>query len=326
MHTPRIVVVGSSNTGLVVRADRLPRPGETILGGDLLITPGGKGANQAVAAARLGAQVHLIARLGTDFFGDHAEEMLGNMGVDLSGMVRDPDAASGVALITVDAHGQNAIVVAPGANYRLGPQDLLQARELLAAADLILCQNEIPAAAIDCVCQLARELGRPMLLNPAPITAQGIPPAWLRAASVLVPNQVEAAHLLGRPIATPEAAREAARGWVAEGIPVVIITLGSGGVVAATAEGDCHLPALPVTPVDTVGAGDCFIGALAFALCSGQELQEALAFANAAAALAVTRPGAQQSMPYRLEVEALLGDQPGPQTAGTPRLSWRLSL
>jgi ribokinase len=215
--------------------------------------------------------------------------------------------------------------VAPGANYRLCPEDLLAARDLLAGADLILCQNEIPPAATDCVCQLARELGRPMLLNPAPITAHGVPTGWLQAATLLVPNEVEAGHLLGRPIASVEEARAAARAWVAQGIPVVVITLGSRGVVAATAEGDCHLPALAVTPVDTVGAGDCFIGALAFALCSGQDLHVALFFANAAAALAVTRPGAQQSMPYRLEVEALLGEQPAPAPAeGTPRLAWRL--
>jgi len=327
MQEAAIVVVGSSNTDMMVRAPHLPLPGETIIGDELLISPGGKGANQAVAAARLGARTHLVARIGTDFFGEHTQEILANFGVDLSFVVRDSETASGVALITVDAGGQNSIVVAPGTNFRLSPEDVDAARSALAEAHLVLCQNEVMPQVNARMLALMKELGRPVLLNPAPVTAAGLPDAWYADITLLVPNQIEAGLLLGRTVGSQAEATAAGHEFVRRGVQVAVITLGSQGAVAVTRDNTYYMPALPLKAVDTTAAGDCFIGALAFALASGKPLSRAMQYASGAAALAVTRPGAQRSLPFAPEVDALMEENAWFTCAmGTEGHDWSLSL
>ncbi len=305
-NAPNLVVIGSSNTDLVVATPTLPRPGETVLGGDLLINQGGKGANQAAAAARLGATVRLVARIGSDTFGDQAQDILGNFGIDMHYVAHDPAAPTGVALIAVGPDGQNQIVVAPGANAHLSPADIDHARPAFEEADLVVCQFETPIETVNHAMDLCHELGKMFLLNPAPMQPGALSPERLSRIGVLVPNETEAALLLGRPVDSDQAALEAARELVNRGVGTAIITLGSRGVVAASHDQTFMIPAYKVTAVDATAAGDCFVGALAFCLARGKPLPEALRFATAAAALSVTRAGAQRSLPVRQEVEAFL--------------------
>lgn len=303
-----IVVVGSSNTDLVVRAPRLPRPGETLLGGEFLQAAGGKGANQAVAAARLMArsngQVALVARLGTDAWGDTALAGFNAENIHTALVVRDPDAPSGTALITVDAQtGENTIVVAGGANTRLCPADVQAASALLQNAKVVLCQLEIPLPTVQAALETARTAQAIAILNPAP--AQALPPDLLRLVSILTPNQTEATALTG--FSDPA---QAASALVARGVPIVLVTLGAQGVLLATPGGTRVLPGFAVMhALDTTAAGDCFSGALAAALAEGQALQDAIRFAQAAAAICVTRQGAQPSLPRRAEVARFLAAQ-----------------
>lgn len=301
----RIVVVGSSNTDMVVRTPRIPSPGETVLGGEFVMTQGGKGANQAVAAARLGAQVSLVARVGQDVFGTQAVASISTAGVDTSFIVRDDTAPSGVALIFVDGSGQNSIVVAPGANSRLSPEDVDAARPAFQAASVVVLQLEIPLNTVTRAIELAKELDKTVVLNPAPVPAQQFPMAGV---DVVTPNEVEAAMLLGHSIQSPYEARDAAVALVRRlGVGAAVVTMGSRGAVVATMDRVQEIPGKKVTAVDTTAAGDCFTGALATALAEGMALGPAAHFANAAAALACTRMGAQASMPYRNEVEAFIG-------------------
>jgi len=297
----KIVVVGSSNMDLVVRSPRIPVPGETILGGDFLMVPGGKGANQAVAAAKLGAQVCFVARLGDDLFGRKSLENFRKEGVDTKCVTLTAEAPSGVALITVDEAGNNAIVVAPGANAKLAPEDVYRAEPEIRTAGAVVVQLEVPMTTVQCAAELAREAGVPFILNPAP--AQKLCPALLAMAAVLTPNETEAQILTGIEVVDDNSARKAAERLLSVGVEAVILTMGSKGFLLAD-DGTMELvPALKVRAVDTTAAGDAFTGGLAVAVAQGQSLRDAALFANRVAALCVTRMGAQPSMPTRKEVE-----------------------
>ncbi len=298
----RILVVGSSNTDMVVRTPRIPAPGDTVLGGDLLVTPGGKGANQAVAAARLGAEVTFLARIGADMFGDLAVKNITESGVSGEFILRDSGAPSGVALISVDAHGQNAIVVAPGSNARLTWDDVERARPAFEQANAVVLQLEIPLNTVRRAIDLAKELGKKVILNPAP--APVLPEGYLNGIDVLTPNLQEAKDLLGNDKMTD--AVQAARALLATGIHAAVVTLGSSGAVAASGDYLDLIPPRKVRVVDTTAAGDCFTAALAVMLAEGRSLPDAARFANAAASISVTRAGAQASMPARQEVEQVL--------------------
>jgi ribokinase len=301
----RVVVVGSANTDMVARVARLPLPGETVLGGDFATAPGGKGANQAVAAARLGAVVTLVACVGADALGDAAVLGFEAEGIDTQYVVRDPEAPTGVALITVDAAtGENSIVVASGANAKLSVGLIQMAAGAIRDADVVVCQLESPLATVQAALQLARDAGKITILNPAP--AQALSDELLALVSVLTPNETEAALLAGNASATPE---EAAAILLARGVGQLVVTLGADGVLLASEAETTRLPAHAVSSVvDTTAAGDCFTGALAVALGEGMSLRSAVAFANAAASLSVEKAGAQPSLPNRYEVDLRLID------------------
>jgi len=299
-----VLVVGSANMDLVVTCERFLRPGETMLARDFATFPGGKGANQAVAAARLGARVCFLGKVGRDAFRETLAEGLRRDGVRLDGLLTDPVAPTGVALITVDARGENTIVVAPGANGHLTPADLDAHAALFAEATVVLVQLEIPPETVERAAALARAHDATLVLNPAP--ARPLSDALLRAVDVLTPNQTEAAQLAGFPPDGTTTAEAAARQLIRRGVRSVLVTLGVDGALLVTAGVVAHYPAVPVTPVDTTAAGDAFNGALAFALADGQRLEEAVPLANAVAALAVTRRGAQPSMPDRAALDAFL--------------------
>lgn len=296
---PSILVVGSSNTDMVVKTAQLPGPGQTVLGGTFFMNPGGKGANQAVAAARLGGNVTFVARLGNDIFGAQAIAQLEKEGIDCRHIGTDPTAASGVALITVDQQGENSIAVAPGANALLSAEDLLAARAALDQADIILAQLEIPLETVACLTHLAAGRNKKLILNPAP--ARDLPNSLLKQLAIITPNETEAELLTGVPVRDPATALQAAKVLGERGVPIVIITLGSNGALVWNGKTSTHLQPPPVKAVDTTAAGDIFNGALAVAIGEQMNLLEAVAFANRAAALSVTRLGAQSSAPHRSE-------------------------
>lgn len=303
MNAP-IAVVGSLNMDLVVRSPRLPQAGETIIGSDFQTLPGGKGSNQAVAAARLGGQVVMVGRVGNDTFGQALLKTLREAGVDHCCVLVDEQNRSGVALITVDDEGQNTIVVASGANMALTPEDVERAEAVIGSARVLLLQLESPLSTVQRAAEIASAHGVTVILNPAP--ARPIPPEILTLVDVLVPNESETTLLTGSPITDDAGAISAAAELREAGISTVILTLGARGALLSTAEYSSHLPAFPVTPVDTTAAGDAFLGGFAVALAEGQPLPDAVRWGNAAGALAATRAGAQPSLPRRQEVEALL--------------------
>lgn len=303
---PRIVVVGSANTDLVVRCGHIPRPGETVLGGELLQAQGGKGANQAVAAARLGAAVTFVARLGDDPFGAAARAGYARDGIDTTHCLADPSAPSGVALILVDGAGENAIAVASGANARLSVADVDRAAAAIRGADLLLLQLEVPLATVTHAARLASAAGVPVLLDPAPVPDGGIPDELAALVTVLKPNESEAARLTGAATGDVTSAAGAARLLLARGPRLVVVTCGAAGAVVADRDGVVAVPAFAVTAVDTTAAGDAFTAALAVGLAERLPPVEAARRAAAAGALAATRRGAQPSLPTRAEQEAFL--------------------
>jgi len=301
---PKIIVVGSSNTDMIVRVARLPRAGETILGGEFMTAAGGKGANQAVAAARLGGRVSFVARVGCDAFGKSTVTALKRDGIDARGVFRDPVRPSGVALIFVADHGENSIAVASGANAALSARDIRAARSLFRGARVMLAQLETPLETVRAAIDEAHRAGARVILNPAP--AQALPAEILKKIAVLTPNETEAELLTGAPVNDVRSAIAAARKLRRRGVETVVITLGKRGALVATADGEVLVKGFLVKPIDTTAAGDVFNGALAVALAEDRALLEAVRFANAAAAISVTRRGAQPSAPRRAEVNQLL--------------------
>ena len=309
IRRPRIVVVGSANTDMIVRVPHIPRPGETVLGSEFRTAAGGKGANQALAAARAaggGCEIVFIGRVGDDTFGKKARADLEAEGIRTDFLVTDTDSPSGVALITVDDKGENAIAVAPGANAVLSAADMDRAAGIIAASSLLLIQLEIPMAAVVRAVEIAAENGVPVMLNPAPVPSAGIGEALLRNLAWLTPNETEAEILTGIRVHDQAELDAAADALLDRGVDAVLMTLGADGVFSATRKERFRTPAFSVQAVDTTAAGDVFNGALAIALVEGNPLHESVQFANAAAALSVTRPGAQPSIPGRDEIENFL--------------------
>jgi len=299
-----IVVVGSSNTDMIIKLKRIPRAGETVLGGQFLTAAGGKGANQAVAAARAGGRVSLIARVGRDTLGDQAIAGFVGDGIDVSHVVRDRRSASGAALIFVAQNGENSIAVASGANARLSPADVKRARALIAQAKVLLTQLETPLDTVCAAARLAASKGALVILNPAP--ARVIPGELLRYVSILTPNESEAEMLTGGRLNGVRAVQKAAETLRRRGVQTVILTLGTQGALIVNDQGTRRIPGFNVKAIDSTAAGDIFNGALAVALTEGQELDQAVCFANAAAAISVTRMGAQPSAPARGAIERFL--------------------
>jgi len=299
-----ILVVGSSNTDMIIRVPRIPRPGETILGGEFSMAPGGKGANQAVAAARAGGRVTFLARVGEDVFGARAMANFEADGIDVRFIMRDGRAASGVALINVAASGENSISVASGANALLAPEDVQGAEKAFERAEIVLMQLETPLETVRAAARIARARGIPVILNPAP--ARPLGDDLLGSVSVITPNESEAEMLTGIKFGTEADAKQAAAALRARGPRLVIITMGERGCYVAGDEFEGRVPAFQMTPVDTTAAGDIFNGALAVALAEKHPLPDALRFASAAAALSVMKLGAQPSAPTRQEIEDFL--------------------
>lgn len=300
-----IVVVGSVNMDLMLRCPKLPQPGETVLGESFRTEPGGKGANQAVAAARLGARVAFVGCVGNDGFGTLATSGLRAAGVDLTHLSVIDDCATGVAMVQVDASGQNSIVLGPGANSALTVAHIDAASQLIAEAGLLICQLETPIAAVQRGIEIAHAAGVPVLLNPAP--AQRLPEALLRQVDLLVPNEGEASVLAGIPARGRAGAADAATQLRRAGCGAVLVTMGAEGLVWADTEGSHYRLAHSVTALDSTGAGDTFIGALAAARMEGLDLTSAIDFAQQAAAFSVQHPGAQASMPTRANLCGVQG-------------------
>ncbi len=295
-----IVVIGSSNTDMIIKSEHLPVPGETILGGEFLMAQGGKGANQAVAAARLGGKVSFIAKTGNDIFGNQSIKSLHNEHINTDFVQRDETRPSGVALITVDSKGENSIVVASGSNMALSPSDIDIASDLIKNAGFVLMQLEIPLETVEYVTNICSKNKVQVLLNPAP--AQKLSNKLLQSLSIITPNETEAALLTGIAINDLSDIEKAAEVLKQKGVGTVIVTMGSAGAYVLSDTISIVIPAPKVKAVDTTAAGDTFNGALCLALSSGKGIEEAVGFANKAASISVTRMGAQPSIPYLKEI------------------------
>jgi len=304
MQRPKITVIGSSNTDLVAKSPKLPAPGETVLGSEFMIAPGGKGANQAVAIARLGGDVTFVAKLGTDEFGDQRLEDFKRDGIDTSFVFRDEEVPSGVALIFVDDGGENMIIAVQGANARLSPADIDRARTAIESADMVVLQLETLLETVEHAVAIAAEKGISVILNPAP--GSKLEPRLIEKIECLTPNETEAEILTGIKVTSDDAAHKAGAKLLELGAGSVVVTMGKRGAMLITDEQSSLIPAFAVDAVDATAAGDAFTGGLAYALASGRELRNGVEFANAAAALAVTKMGAQPSMPTRDELERFL--------------------
>ena len=302
MEKNRILVIGSSNTDMTVRSATLPKPGETVLGGDFRMGPGGKGANQAVAARLLGGEVTFVCKLGRDMFGEGASKHYESCGLDTSKILWS-DKPSGVALITVDSKAENSIVVASGANADMTVTDIDSIADIIKSSGILLLQLEIPMDAVVHAAEIAYNAGVQVVLNPAP--AAVLPAELLKCVSILIPNETEASAISGIDINNFETAAAAAERLKGMGVREVVITMGSRGSVVC--DGDCTVvPAVRGKGVDTTAAGDTFCGGVCVALSEGKDLLEAVKFATAASSIAVQRPGAQDSIPNRCEVDKLL--------------------
>ncbi len=301
MFLNRITVIGSCNTDMVIKTTKLPAPGETILGGKFFMNPGGKGANQAVAAARLGGKVSFIAKTGDDIFGKQAKQLFDAENVNTEYMVTDGENPSGVALITVDSQAENCIVVAPGANSNLTDKDIDLAKEEILRSEIILMQLEIPLETVMYAAKLAFDAGKKVILNPAP--ARELPDELLKKLYVITPNETEAELLTGIKVTDMASAEKAAKILINKGVQIVILTLGSKGAFLYSNQGYKVIPAPKVEAVDTTAAGDVFNGALVVAISEGFELEKAVELANKAASISVTRLGAQSSAPYWKEIK-----------------------
>lgn len=300
---PRVLVIGSANMDYTVSVPHLPAEGETVTGGSFYVSHGGKGANQAVAARRLGGDVRFVGCVGQDPQGDQVVDQMAAEGIPTDGVIRT-EAATGVALIMVDREGRNQIAVASGANLELLPDLAKMHASLMPWAKVLLLQLEIPVPSVQWALATAREHGVLSILNPAP--AQPLPDTLLSLVDCLTPNSNEAEILTGIAVKGPDSASQAAQHLLARGVRRVIVTLGAQGALCCDGKSALHFPAFPVDAVDTTGAGDAFNGALAVGLAVGGTWEEALPLANAAAALACTKRGAQTSFPRRAEVEAFM--------------------
>lgn len=309
----KVIVVGSSNTDMVIKSERLPVPGETILGGDFIMNPGGKGANQAVAAARLGGDVVFIAKVGDDVFGREAVAGFEKDGIDTSLISVDADHASGAAVIMVDEAGENCISVASGANFALGPDDVKSVSEKLYEDAVLLMQLETPLETVIEAAQLGREKGMIIILNPAP--AQKLPDELVSKLDLITPNETEAELLTGIEVKNVAGAEKAAEVLQNMGVGAVIITMGSDGAYLRCPDFTGIIPVERVQCVDTTAAGDTFNGALSVGIARGMALPDAVKFANAAATISVQRMGAQTSVPTLREVEVCLS---GSMAEGSP--------
>ena len=301
MNMPRIVVVGSSNTDMVVKTKTLPAPGETVTGGSFLMVPGGKGANQAVGAARLGAAVTFVAKVGQDVFGEQAIAGYQAEGIATDHIVRDPENATGVALILVDDQGENLISVASGANHALSIDEIDRAASLIGSADVVMLQLETPLEVVERVAQLAADAGVTVILDPAPAPETPLPKSLLGHVTILTPNETEATRLTGVSVTDDSSAQEAARILRDQGVRNVIITLGSKGAMLV-GETTSFVPGHTVDALDSTAAGDAFNAGLAVAVASGETLDAAVNQASLVGAVSVTRMGARPSLPTKKEI------------------------
>jgi ribokinase len=303
---PWICVVGAANTDLIATVRRLPALGETVYAESFQTDCGGKGSNQAIMARKLGARVTMVARIGRDVFGERAFRNYERYGIDTSCVVWDEVRPSGVASILVDEQGRNTIVYAPGANFGLTPQDIQAARPLITQADVVICQLEVPPEVTDEALRTAKSSTRALtILNPAP--AAPVPSELIALCDVVVPNEIEAEAVTGIRVGVLGDAEAAGRRLLGAGAAAAIITLGARGAVVADRDGTAHIPGIPVEAVDSTGAGDVFIGTLAYFLGRGEALRRAARLANIAAALSVTKAGTQSSFPSRPEINAFAG-------------------
>lgn len=298
---PRIVVVGSLHMDLTVKAKNMPRIGETVLGEEFKMSPGGKGANQAAAAARLGAIVTMIGRVGMDPFGERLIENAKLQNIDTEHITHDKEAHTGLALIIVDQKGNNIIAVTPGADSKCSIEDVDRADITICSSDALLAQLETPVHVVAYAIEKAFQHGVKTILNPAP--ASELPVRLLKKVYILTPNEREAETLSGIHVTNLDSARKAAAKILKTGTKNVVLTMGKEGALIATSQGMLHVKSPKVTPVDTTGAGDAFCGALAVAVSSGKKLRQAVSYANHAGALATMRIGAQESLPTREELE-----------------------
>ena len=298
----KIVIVGSSNTDLVLRVEHFPQAGETIMGSDFMTAQGGKGANQAVAVARLGGEAVFVARLGSDAFGEVTLAALRGEGIDTRHVVLTDGVASGVATITVDSHGENCIVVAGGANLLLSPDDVDRAAADIRSAALLLMQLETPLPALIQAARLAHDSGVGVVLNPAPYPKQPLPPELLQNVDIIIPNETEAAYMTGIQVVDDASALAAIRKMQSMGVKEAIITVGKQGAYTLCDDQLVRVPAVEVKAVDTTAAGDTFCGALCVALTKGMPMADAIRIACKAASISVTRRGAQPSVPTAAEV------------------------
>ena len=299
----KIVVIGSCNIDMVVKTDRLPMPGETVLGGSFMMNPGGKGANQAVAVARLGGNATFITKIGNDLFGKQSIEMFNKENINIDNILSDPHQPSGVALIMVDVNGENCIVVASGANANLNVYDIEKTRNVIERADILLMQLEIPMSTVEYAAKIAFDKGIKVILNPAPATS--LSNELIKCLYAIVPNKTEAEMLSGIKVDDWKSARQAADIISDKGVDIVVITLGSRGALIKKRDSYVEVPVEKIKAIDTTAAGDTFCGAFCVGLSEGLSVEDAVRMANQAAGITVTREGAQAAIPYRKEIKLL---------------------